>query len=175
MEICYDNYLQLHPMPSVFYITITDADGDYTADKTMAQVTEAVVSGCPAYCIFTGTEYGSGCEEVLPPFVCHPEDFAVFGIYNSKGNRVGFIQLGCLVEKGTGSKLYSFGALSDIRIGESTAEDDYKRVLAWLSQNVDFICKCGDLIHGGTGKEADQIEQYKMCRAAEAVPVYAIA
>ena len=98
------------------------------------------------------------------------------GIYNSKGNRVGFIPLGNLARKGTGSKLYSFGALSDIHIGESTAEDDYKRALTWLSQNVDFICECGDLIHGKPSDAVDtQIEQYKVCRASATVPVYAIA
>jgi len=78
---CIDDYLQLHPLPAAFYITITGADGNYTANKTMAQVTEAVASGCPVYCIFTGSESGSSCEEVLLPFVCHLEGFAVFGAF----------------------------------------------------------------------------------------------
>lgn len=96
------------------------------------------------------------------------------GIYNAKGNRVGQIPLGNLVNKEAGQKLYSFGVLSDIHIGESTANEDYTRALAWLSPKVDFICECGDLIHGGADKSAAQIEEYKSCRASATVPVYAI-
>lgn len=96
------------------------------------------------------------------------------GIYNAKGNRVGQIQLGNLTPPNAAKKLYSFGALSDIHIGESTANDDYIRALTWLSENADFICECGDLIHGGSDKSAEQIEQYKACRKSATVPVYAI-
>lgn len=97
------------------------------------------------------------------------------GIYNAKGNRVGQIPLGNLTPKSIGAKLYSFGALSDIHIGESTANDDYTRALTWLSANVHFICECGDLVHGGSNRSAEQMEQYKACRAFATVPVYAIA
>lgn len=96
------------------------------------------------------------------------------GVYDSRGNRVGQIPLGCLTPPASGKKLYSFGALSDIHIGENTANDDYTRALSWLSDNVDFICECGDLIHGDASKSAAQIEQYKACRASATVPVYAI-
>lgn len=97
------------------------------------------------------------------------------GIYNSRGNRLGYVPLGPLGREIPGRKLYSFGALSDIHMGESTAREDYSRALTWLSGNVDFICECGDLIHGDAGAAPAQIEQYKSCRAAASVPVYAIA
>lgn len=97
------------------------------------------------------------------------------GIYDEQENRVGQIPLGSLTPPTPGKKLYSFGALSDIHIGESTANDDYIRALKWLSNNVDFICECGDLIHGGADKSAEQIEQYTACRSNATIPVYAIA
>lgn len=97
------------------------------------------------------------------------------GVYNEKGNRVGQIPLGFLSQKNTGQKLYSFGALSDIHIGENTANGDYVRALKWLSKNVNFICECGDLIHGNAENVATQIEQYIACRANATIPVYSIA
>lgn len=108
-----------------------------------------------------------------------PQNIASFdtrriGIYDSNGNRVGQIPLESLTFPNAGAKLYSFGALSDIHIGESTANDDYIRALKWLSSNTDFICECGDLVHGDASKAAAQIEQYKACRANATVPVYAI-
>lgn len=97
------------------------------------------------------------------------------GIYDANGNRVGQIPLGSLTPPNSKQKLYSFGALADIHIGESTANDDYVRALEWLSANTDFICECGDLIHGNASNASAQIEQYKSCRTNATVPVYAIA
>lgn len=96
------------------------------------------------------------------------------GIYDSNGNRVGQIPLGSLTMNNVGGKLYSFGVLSDIHIGESTANDDYVRALEWLSNNANFICECGDLVHGNATNAPTQIEQYIACRASASVPVYAI-
>ena len=104
-----------------------------------------------------------------------PPDVRRIGIYNSQGIRVGFIPLGPLTFPDVGGPLYSFGALSDIHIGESTAVDDFKRALAYLSEKTDFICVCGDLIHGNASNAAAQIEQYKACLPSATVPVYAIA
>ena len=104
-----------------------------------------------------------------------PPDARRIGVYNSQGVRVGFIPLGPLTFPDVGGKQYSFGALSDIHIGESTSEDDFKRALAYLSGETDFICLCGDLIHGNASNAATQIEQYKACLPSATVPVYAIA
>lgn len=103
-----------------------------------------------------------------------PKGARRIGIYNAQGNRVGQIPLGNLTLKNTGHKLYSFMAISDIHIGESTAADDYTRALLWANDNVDFVVECGDLVHGGTDAAATQIEQYKTCRANATIPVYAI-
>lgn len=103
------------------------------------------------------------------------KDVRRIAIYNEQGNRVGQIPLGHLSIPAIGAKLYSFGALSDIHIGESTANDDYVRALKWLSTNVDFICECGDLVHGNATDAPAQIQQYIACRANATVPVYAIA
>ena len=97
------------------------------------------------------------------------------GVYDERGIRVGQIPLGNLALKNIGGKQYSFGAISDIHVGEDTGSDDYSRALTWLSKNVDFICECGDLIHGNSSNASAQIEQYKACRTSATVPVYAIA
>lgn len=102
------------------------------------------------------------------------KDVRRIGIYDSHSNRVGQIPLGPLTLKNTGRKLYSFMAISDIHIGESTAADDYTRALLWANDNVDFVVEGGDLIHGDATKAAEQIEQYKTCRANAKIPVYAI-
>lgn len=49
-----------------------------------------------------------------------PENIAVLGsrrigIYNSAGNRVGFIPLESLTPPASGKKEYSFGAISDVQ------------------------------------------------------------
>ena len=69
------------------------------------------------------------------------------GIYNAQGNRVGHIPLGNLaLPSNRGTKLYSFGALSDVHITYSTAADDFKRALTYLNdvEDVAFTCICGD-------------------------------
>lgn len=103
-----------------------------------------------------------------------PRNVRRIGIYNAQGNRVGQIPLGYLTFPDVGQKLYSFVVISDIHIGENTANTDYTRALQWSSENVDFICECGDLIHGNAANANAQIAQYKECRANATVPVYAI-
>lgn len=104
-----------------------------------------------------------------------PFDARRIGIYDVNGNRVGQIPLGSLTFPDAGAKQYSFTAISDIHIGEETANDDYSRVLAWSSANVDFVVEDGDLIHGNASNAAAQIEQYKACRTNATIPVYSIA
>lgn len=94
------------------------------------------------------------------------------GIYDENGNRVGQIPLGSLTPPNQGEKLYSFMLISDLHIGDSTAIDDYKRCLAWANENVDFVCECGDLIHGGADAVAYQTTKYLECRDIATIPVY---
>lgn len=110
-----------------------------------------------------------------------PENVALpgtrrIGIYNSKGNRVGFVPLGSLVAPDMGKKLYSFGALSDVHIVYQTANSDFLKALTYLNEDVDvaFTCIAGDLTDNGT---AEQLAQYKdvVDSYSADTPVYAIA
>ena len=51
------------------------------------------------------------------------------GIYNSNGNRGGQIPLERLTLPAMGRKLYSFGALSDVHIGDRAASTDFTKAL----------------------------------------------
>ena len=105
-----------------------------------------------------------------------PLNIRRIGIYDSNGNRVGFIALGNLTPPNPVKKLYSFGALSDIHIASPTAKTDFQDALTYLNddENVDFTCICGDLTDDGT---AEQLAQYKAVvdDYSPDTPVYAIA
>lgn len=110
-----------------------------------------------------------------------PENTAILGtrrigIYNLRGDRVGFIPLGNLGLKNVGKKKYSFGALSDVHIVYDTATSDFQAALTYLneSEDVEFTCICGDLTDDGT---STQLAQYKALVDAYSpdTPVYAIA
>lgn len=113
--------------------------------------------------------------EALIPENTAPEGARRIAVFNAQGNRVGQIPLGNLAPKNTGRRLYSFGAIADVHIGESTANTDYVRALKWYSDHVDFICECGDLVHGGSESTPAQMVQYRACRENASIPVYAIA
>ena len=107
-------------------------------------------------------------ENVALPKVCR------IGIYNNRGNRVGFIPLGSLA-KPEGTKLYSFGALSDIHLQYDTAQHDFQRALVYLNQteDVEFTCISGDLTSQGTDSELAQYKSYVDTYSAD-TPVYAV-
>lgn len=114
-------------------------------------------------------------EALIPQNVALPNTRRI-GIYDSKGNRVGFIPLENLANRATGEKQYSFGALSDVHVVYSTATDDFKKALTYLndSEDVAFTCICGDLTDQGT---SEQLAQYKAIVDSHSAdtPVYAIA
>ena len=58
------------------------------------------------------------------------------GVYNSQGNRVGQIPLGSLTPPTPAKKLYSFGALSDIHLQESTAQEDFQEALKGMPEEL---------------------------------------
>jgi hypothetical protein len=99
------------------------------------------------------------------------------GIYDSNGNRVGQIPLGSLTPPNPAQKLYSFGALSDIHLQQSTGQGDFQRALSYLTntENVSFTCICGDIV-GYYASEAHllyfktSVETY-----SPNTPVYAVA
>lgn len=95
------------------------------------------------------------------------------GIYNEQGIRVGQIPLGGLTPPKATRRLYSFGVLSDVHIGQSTATEDFTAALKYLSAETDFICISGDLVHADN---ANQRTEYKTLVDTHAtVPVYACA
>lgn len=98
-----------------------------------------------------------------------PKDARRIGIYDSEGNRVGQIPLESLAFPNSGTKLYSFGLLSDVHVQYDTALADLQRALTYLTdeENVDFTCICGDLTADGTDA---QLVEYK--NAVSAYLVY---
>lgn len=90
-----------------------------------------------------------------------PYEATKIGVYRKKNNKkVGEFLLQNLRLPRLGEKLYSFGALSDIHLQYSTAQDDFRRALTYLNEteDVEFTCVCGDLTDDG--KESD-FETYK--------------
>lgn len=101
-----------------------------------------------------------------------PKGARRIGIYNAQGNRVGQIPLSNLAPPKPYKKLYSFGALSDVHIGQTTATTDFTAALKYLSAETDFICISGDLIHDNNS----QTTEYKtLVDTYATVPVYACA
>lgn len=113
-------------------------------------------------------------DALIPQNVAMPDDRRI-GVYNARGNRVGFIPLGGLTFPQEGKKLYSFGALSDVHYQYDTAPEDFHRALTYLNETEDvaFTCICGDLTSGGTAAE---LTAYKNAVDAYSpdTPVYAI-
>lgn len=98
------------------------------------------------------------------------------GVYNQKGNRVGFIPLGNLtLPADIGAKMYSFGAVSDIHLQYDTAQSDFIKALSYLNETEDvaFTCICGDLTVNGTDAELSQYKNYVDTYSAD-TPVYAV-
>lgn len=95
------------------------------------------------------------------------------GIYNSKGNRAGYIPLGNLSVPALGEKKYSFGAVSDVHLQYDTAQEDFAKALTYFNEqeDVDFTCVCGDLTVGGTTAEFKTYVDYINTYSSD-TPVY---
>lgn len=94
------------------------------------------------------------------------------GIYTQSGVRAGSISPGNLL-KDKGSKLYSFGALSDVHMQYETAAADFQAALTYLNEEADFVCVCGDLTTSGTAEELAAYRQHVDQYAK--IPVFTIA
>ncbi|MBQ8830854.1 MAG: metallophosphoesterase [Oscillospiraceae bacterium] len=106
-----------------------------------------------------------------------PSEANEIGVYSASGKKVCSVELSHLAfPSNAGTKLYSFGALSDVHISQDTAEADFRRALTYFQDtaNVDFVCIAGDLTQYS---EAAEWELYAQCVAeeSESTPVYAIA
>ena len=112
-----------------------------------------------------------------------PKNSRRIGVYNSSGVKIGNIKTEGLTLPDVGTKLYSFGVLSDIHLNvkSSTREDaidaktDFQRALTYFTgtEKVDFTCICGDLTNFG---KVDEYAHYKEMVETYSpnTPVYAI-
>ncbi|MCR4803678.1 MAG: metallophosphoesterase [Lachnospiraceae bacterium] len=86
-----------------------------------------------------------------------PTNADKIGVYNSSNEKVIDIDIpsSCKLDiTALGTKLYSFGCISDVHITSPTAQEDYRIALQYFAQEqVDFITICGDLTQNGTTEE----------------------
>lgn len=96
------------------------------------------------------------------------------GIYDSNGNRVGFIPLGSLTPPNDKEKLYSFGALSDVHVTYTTGESDLKNALLYFNDGakVNFICISGDLADVGTDERLSKFSAIANNYQINTLPIY---
>jgi predicted phosphodiesterase len=75
-----------------------------------------------------------------------PSSVKNLAIFNGD-TKVCDIPLGVLEMPNMGTKLYSFGAISDIHLQYDTAQADFQRALTYFNETEDvaFTCVCGDL------------------------------
>lgn len=88
----------------------------------------------------------------IPPYMA-----STIGVYNSSGERIGFIPLSDF-KKSFGARLYRFGLLSDVHDYEGSAaeaSDDFYRALTLFNdkEDVKMTCICGDITQNGTETE----------------------
>ncbi len=103
-----------------------------------------------------------------------PQGATKIGVYNSKGERVGSIALAEAFKANLGSKLYSFGAISDVHIGISTSENDFKNALTFFENDsdVEFTAITGDFTHSASEAQLDKYKEIVDNYSTK--PVYAI-
>lgn len=87
---------------------------------------------------------------------------------------IGKVKNGSLKTPALGKKLYSFGALSDVHISDSTKER-FQKALACLNdrENVSFTCIAGDLTNEGTESQLQAFGNY-LNKYSPDTPVYAV-
>ena len=101
-----------------------------------------------------------------------PRAAKTIGVYNTKGECQGTIELGGFRPDYNEEPLYSFGLLSDVHIGRSGAnsDTDFERALNFFNEKgVSYTCICGDISQNGTEAE---LAQYEEIASKSATPVY---
>ncbi|MBQ8232440.1 MAG: metallophosphoesterase family protein [Lachnospiraceae bacterium] len=94
-----------------------------------------------------------GITKLLPEnFV--PSKVTNLAIFDNNGNKICDVDISKMQLPNLGTKLYSFGLLSDIHMSIWSGDIDnvatYETVLAYLDkQGCDFVCVCGDLTNTG--------------------------
>lgn len=103
-----------------------------------------------------------------------PQNDDLIYVYNN-GIKIGKIKVGNMKMPPIGEKLYSFGALSDIHLQYSTAQEDFQRALTYLNntEDVEFTCICGDLTDNGEIADFQEYVEY-VNTYSEDTPVYEV-
>ena len=81
-----DDYVRKDELPdtggaSAYYVTVTGSNGEYTADKTNAEISEAYESKQPVYCVLTVEEEAFAVENMILPLITFLNGAALFGTY----------------------------------------------------------------------------------------------
>lgn len=106
------------------------------------------------------------------PQNCAVPNASLIGLYDSNGVKQGNIKIPSHMLYPTATKLYSFGAFSDVHIQYNTANEDFQRALTFVEESdCLFTCICGDLTDWGTDA---QMQQYANAVSPYKKPVYAI-
>jgi predicted phosphodiesterase len=111
-----------------------------------------VVANCHDICTLENNQraYHSFILKNMVPSGC-----TKIGVYNAANKRVGGIEMPQSFLKQPTVKQYSFSAMSDVHLGYSTAESDFKKALTYfnITEKVAFNVICGDLSTSGTESE----------------------
>lgn len=115
-----------------------------------------------------------------------PKNVKRIGVYDENGKRICGIPLGTLAPP-TGTKLYSFGLLSDIHLYPLAAvawtpETKFDNALTFFeSKGCSFCAHCGDITQTGLYREGDKVNlspeqfaKYKEICDKHSIPVYGI-
>lgn len=106
-----------------------------------------------------------------------PADAVSIGLYNKRGGRLGGFSVGALAATGLGTRLYSFGAISDTHLGEAypTSDEDTRRALRYfLKAGADFVVHCGDCTAYGSDYECALWKSLKENGEFHTLPIYEI-
>lgn len=104
---------------------------------------------------------------------CAPEGATAIGVYNSSNERVAELDLGFLSNSYSG-KLYSFGAISDVHIGQADSVDDFTNAVAYFEENeeIKFTTICGDMVDNSS--KTNQLETYQSIAGGAEKPIYVV-
>ena len=125
--------------------TLRYEDVTGNAIDNFADIATLVVNG-------SDVEYRDFIDVNIPPYLS-----STIGVYNSSGDRVGFIPL-LEFKPVFGERLYRFGLLSDVHDYESSdaePSEDFRTALSLFNEKEDVVmtCICGDISQNGSASE----------------------
>lgn len=72
--------LEENPTGGAFYVTVTGANGEYTADATLSEIAEALEKGSTVSCVLTATENDYHAVNIRIPLVLAENGVAAFSL-----------------------------------------------------------------------------------------------